>query len=168
MASSAALTTTHLPRLRQELEEWRAKQPPSQPFSKPLESIETRLDEDKYNKEHGKDVIVAFRTRPPLEHEAEQKFNANIDDSKQEHPDDNAVQKEELEFCSGISVGNADPGVFVAHVPGMKVRLIPIDVSSILIDYVRSGQAQLSRTRSSIPTSRLGLTYPTMKSINEL
>ena len=134
MASSAALTTTHLPRLRQELEEWRAKQPPSQPFSKPLDSIETRLEEDKYNKEHGKDVIVAFRTRPPLEHEAEQKFNTNSEGSKQAddavHPQDSGTQKEELEFCSGISVGNADPGVFVAHVPGMKVRLYHTDVSN--------------------------------------
>ncbi|KAI0087142.1 P-loop containing nucleoside triphosphate hydrolase protein [Irpex rosettiformis] len=124
MASSAALTTTHLPRLRQELEEWRAKQPSSQPFSKPLETIQTRLDEHKYKTERGKDVIVAFRTRPPLEHEAEQKFNISTEGSKnaQGVADlvDDGESKQELEFCSGVSVTSADPGVFVAHVPGMK------------------------------------------------
>lgn len=129
MASSAALTTTHLPRLRKELDEWRAKQPPPQAFTKTLEDIQARLDSEAYKNERGKDVIVAFRTRPPLEHEADQKFKGNAATTDQDAEDtttsgEESVQDDggELEFCAGVSVASADPGVFVAHVPGMKVR----------------------------------------------
>jgi kinesin family member 2/24 len=115
MASSAALTTTHLPQLRQELEAWREKQPSAQPFTAPLEDIVSRLNTKGISENHGKDVIVAFRTRPPLEHEAENKFHisTNADDGGEEGQ---AI----TEFCSGVSLANAEPGVFVAHVPGMK------------------------------------------------
>ncbi|KAI0821454.1 P-loop containing nucleoside triphosphate hydrolase protein [Irpex lacteus] len=127
MASSAALTTTHLPRLRKELDEWRAKQPPPQPFTKTLEDIQARLDSEAYKNERGKDVIVAFRTRPSLEHEADQKFKGNAATTGQDAKDTTTSGEEsaqddggELEFCAGVSVASADPGVFIAHVPGMK------------------------------------------------
>jgi kinesin family member 2/24 len=118
MASSAALTTTHLPRLRKELEQWRQKQPSVTPFSSLSQDITTQLGSRNLNAEQGKDVIVAFRTRPPLENEAEEKFQAATTvppGGETEAP---------VQFCPGITVTSNEPGVFVAHVPGMKVLFI--------------------------------------------
>ncbi|KAI0347911.1 P-loop containing nucleoside triphosphate hydrolase protein [Trametopsis cervina] len=106
MASSASLTTTHLPHLREELEKWRKEQPPCTPFTTPLEDIQAQ----DFTGQRGKDVNVAFRTRPPLPQEAENKFSAAA-------TEDDA---EETTFCSGVTVASAEPGIFVAHVPGMK------------------------------------------------
>ena len=39
-------------------------------------------------------------------------------------------QDEKVEFCAGITVTDAEPGTFVAHVPGYKVRF---SFSSFLI-----------------------------------
>ncbi|KAI0821443.1 P-loop containing nucleoside triphosphate hydrolase protein [Irpex lacteus] len=125
MASSAALTTTHLPRLRKELEQWRSKQPPAVPFSSPSQDILSRLALHGLQEEQGKDVIVAFRTRPPLEHEAEEKFQVSSvteapsaeEDINEHKPTDEAHKPE---FCPGITLVSGEPGVFVAHVPGMK------------------------------------------------
>lgn len=96
MASSAALTTTHLPRLRELLDQWHPGHPQ---IAQQAASNLTVQD---------KDVLVAFRTRPPLPNEAADKFPS---------PD----EAETPQFCSGISVEH--PGVFVAHVPAMKVTL---------------------------------------------
>lgn len=52
----------------------------------------------------------------PLPHEAEDKFKGEIADG-----DPTATSDVQDPFCSGISVPSAEPGVFVAHVPGMKV-----------------------------------------------
>jgi kinesin family protein 2/24 len=60
-----------------------------------------------------KDVIVAFRTRPSLPNEAGEKFHGD--------PDAEDASEAPVEFCSGISVISAEPGVCVAHVPGWKV-----------------------------------------------
>ncbi|KAJ7587026.1 P-loop containing nucleoside triphosphate hydrolase protein [Mycena floridula] len=95
MASSATLTTTHLPQLRSILKEWQAEQAPSIGF-RPMVAPEI-----------AKDVVVAFRTRPSLPNEAAEKFRA----------EDNS---DDVEFCAGITVTSAEPGIFVAHVPGMK------------------------------------------------
>ncbi|KAJ7646606.1 P-loop containing nucleoside triphosphate hydrolase protein [Roridomyces roridus] len=103
MASSATLTTTHLPQLRTILDEWNAKRPTTKGFSVPLEQFQ-------YAPNASKDVIVAFRTRPPLPNEAADKF----------HAEDDAPETGPVEFCAGITVTSAEPGVFVAHVPGMK------------------------------------------------
>jgi len=105
MTSSAALTTTHLPRLRTILDEWRAAQPPNKDFES---SIQGAAPKDAL-----KDVVVAFRTRPSLPNEAAEKFQAtggSVDEA------------EKIEFCSGITVTSAEPGVFVTHTPSMNVR----------------------------------------------
>ncbi|KAK0462516.1 P-loop containing nucleoside triphosphate hydrolase protein [Desarmillaria tabescens] len=86
MATSATLTTTQLPRFRRLLEEWAAKQPPATGFT-PRAS---------------KDVVVAFRTRPPLPGEATSKA--------------------------------AEPGVFVAHVPGMKWSVFTLTHKEYIAD----------------------------------
>ncbi|KAI0684847.1 P-loop containing nucleoside triphosphate hydrolase protein [Cytidiella melzeri] len=122
MSSSATLTTAHLPRLQAELAKWREGQPRTLTFATPSEDITSRLG-TKTGERRGKDVIVAFRTRPPLDHEAEQKFGVS-------HPDPEVATdytapgdvegQPKFEFCSGIEAASAEPGVFVAHVPGMK------------------------------------------------
>lgn len=115
MASSATLTTTHLPQLRSILQEWQEQQPSSKGFTTPIRDA-TGEEGENYCHDSGKDIIVAFRTRPSLENEADEKFTV-----VSEGPESKADRKR-VEFCSGISVTNAEPGVFVAHVPGMKVR----------------------------------------------
>ncbi|KAI0686703.1 P-loop containing nucleoside triphosphate hydrolase protein [Cytidiella melzeri] len=118
MASSAALTTTHLPRLREELEQWRMKQPLTAPFSSSLHDISCRTDVINPVEGQEKDVIVAFRTRPPLEHEAEEKFNTTVPSSV---PFTHAIEAaSKVDFCPGITLTSNEPGIFVAHVPGMK------------------------------------------------
>ncbi|KAK0240830.1 P-loop containing nucleoside triphosphate hydrolase protein [Armillaria nabsnona] len=104
MATSATLTTTQLPHFRSLLEEWLAKQPPATGFSVPFEDIAK-------TPRASKDVVVAFRTGPPLPGEAAGKFQSTPADRE----DDASV-----EVCIGITVKSAEPGVFVAHVPGMK------------------------------------------------
>lgn len=123
MASSASLTTTHLPRLRTELQDWTAKQKPTNGFSVPLAEIGNAVSAST-NTKAGKDVIVAFRTRPPLENEAENKFKASdaYGAFRKGGEENQAPVEPAAEFCSGISVASAEPGVFVAHVPGFKVR----------------------------------------------
>ena len=75
--SSAALTTTHLPQLRGTLDEWREKQPAPKPFTAGRQDLATRLaDENAVGAKEGKDIVVAFRTRPSLPNEAEEKFHA--------------------------------------------------------------------------------------------
>ncbi|CCM02975.1 uncharacterized protein FIBRA_05090 [Fibroporia radiculosa] len=127
MASSAALTTTHLPQLRAELADWRQKQPSQASFttSLPVSSVSNTLDTTV-----GKNVIVAFRTRPPLENEAETKFSVFERDLGENAPESADQEEEDLKptdvaegqpaFCAGISVTAAEPGEFVAHVPGWK------------------------------------------------
>lgn len=114
--SSAALTTAQLPRLRALLADWHATQPAPNPFDRSLDSIQTRfaqnLGEGKLN-DDAKDIVVAFRTRPPLENEAATKFAQDGAD-----PDADAAT---AEFCAGITLTSAEPGMFVAHTPGMKV-----------------------------------------------
>lgn len=117
MASSAALTTTHLPQLRGLLNDWERKQPPSKGFVNPVRA-ERSTDHDDNTSTASKDVVVAFRTRPPLENEAAQKFEESQGrESESSAPQEGAP----IEFCNGISIPSAEPGVFVAHVPGMKV-----------------------------------------------
>lgn len=73
-----------------------------------------------------KDVIVAFRTRPPLDGEAEAKFEADpnmVVKGTKDTQEASSTEGEQVkvDFCPGISVRSAEPGVMVAHVPGMKV-----------------------------------------------
>ncbi|EIN08038.1 P-loop containing nucleoside triphosphate hydrolase protein [Punctularia strigosozonata HHB-11173 SS5] len=114
--SSAVLTTTQLPRLRQLLVDWEKKQPPLKPFSTSLEDIKARSERtavfgDALD-DGSKDVIVAFRTRPPLENEAATQFVTANEDAGSDPRD--------VEFCPGITVASEEPGVFVAHTPSMK------------------------------------------------
>ncbi|KAJ7760973.1 P-loop containing nucleoside triphosphate hydrolase protein [Mycena metata] len=113
MASSATLTTTHLPTLRAILDEWNQKRPATKGFLAPLAELHQSPGENA-----SKDVIVAFRTRPPLPDEAADKFHADAD--AKDAPLDADGQPAAVEFCAGITVTSAEPGVFVAHVPGMK------------------------------------------------
>ncbi|KAJ7141112.1 P-loop containing nucleoside triphosphate hydrolase protein [Mycena epipterygia] len=114
MASSAILTTTHLPTLRAILDEWNQKRPATKGFSVPL----AELQQSPPSQDASKDVIVAFRTRPPLPNEASDKFHADPD--AKDASLDAEGQAVPVEFCTGITVTSAEPGVFVAHVPGMK------------------------------------------------
>jgi kinesin family member 2/24 len=136
MASSAALTTTHLPRLRTLLQEWEQKQPALKGFVTPIKNGSEDLNDsadglqitlgDNGSKQ-SKDVIVAFRTRPPLENEAANKFKGNPDqDAESGAGGAETVKELGIEFCAGISLPNSEAGVFVAHVPGMKVSLLCI------------------------------------------
>ncbi|GJE94690.1 kinesin motor domain-containing protein [Phanerochaete sordida] len=127
MASSAALTTTHLPTLRALLDEWSAKQPPAKAFASPSQDIASRLEDEKAGEVRGKDIIVAFRTRPPLPDEAAEKFHASEDKESavvggdgEDKAGDAAEEPAKAEFCSGVTATSAEPGTFVAHVPGFK------------------------------------------------
>ena len=127
MASSASLTTTHLPTLRGLLDEWRGKQSVSAVFTAPMVDIAAKLAEKSATgAAQGKDIVVAFRTRPPLPNEAAEKFHAyeTKDTDSEGVEDEGQTQHAEaasVEFCAGVSVKNAEPGTFVAHVPGHKV-----------------------------------------------
>ncbi|KAJ6538777.1 P-loop containing nucleoside triphosphate hydrolase protein [Mycena vulgaris] len=114
MASSATLTTTHLPTLRTILDEWNQKRPAAKGFPVSL----AELQQSPPSKDASKDVIVAFRTRPSLLNEAADKFHADPD--AKDAVVDEAGQAAPVEFCAGITVASAEPGVFFAHVPGMK------------------------------------------------
>ncbi|KAJ7354537.1 P-loop containing nucleoside triphosphate hydrolase protein [Mycena albidolilacea] len=117
MATSATLTTTYLSTFRTILDEWnqnRLKISPTKGFRVPL----VELKQSPPSKDALKDVIVAFRTRPSLPNEAADKFHADPD--AKDAPVDEDGQLPAVEFCSGITVTSAEPGVFVAHVPGMK------------------------------------------------
>jgi hypothetical protein len=56
-----------------------------------------------------------------------------------------------VEFCAGITALSADPGVFVAHVPGMKV-LHSFRLSHCLLTQPCSGPVQPLRTSATRPT----------------
>lgn len=123
--SSATLTTTHLPQLRATLDEWHEKQPAPKPFTSPMQDFASRLSDDNaVGVKQGKDIVVAFRTRPPLPNEAEEKFHAS--ESKEEATSEGQTTAElsKVEFCSGVTAVSAEPGTFVCHVPGFKVRTV--------------------------------------------
>ncbi|KAF7327984.1 Kinesin-like protein [Mycena kentingensis (nom. inval.)] len=101
MASSTALTTSNLPTIRAQIAEWNAQRPDTKDFRVALADLKP------LPKEESKDILVAFRTRPPLENEAEDKFRGADEDKGPE-------------FCAGVTVTSAEPGEFFAHVPGMK------------------------------------------------
>ncbi|KAJ7104233.1 P-loop containing nucleoside triphosphate hydrolase protein [Mycena belliarum] len=112
MASSSTLTSTHLPIFRTILDEWHQKQPKS--FPVPL----AELRSPPTSKDKLKDVIVAFRTRPPLANETTDKFHADPD--VRDAIVDEAGKIPPVQFCAGITVASVEPGVFFAHIPGMK------------------------------------------------
>ncbi|KAJ6508726.1 P-loop containing nucleoside triphosphate hydrolase protein [Mycena sanguinolenta] len=88
--ASSPFTTTQLSALRTILDEWNRNR---------LETAPTKgssVQQSPPTNDALKDVIVAFRTRSPL-------------------PREPAV-----EYCPGITLTSAEPGVFVQHVPGMK------------------------------------------------
>ncbi|KAF8143350.1 P-loop containing nucleoside triphosphate hydrolase protein, partial [Mycena galopus ATCC 62051] len=93
MAASATSTTTHLATFRTILDEWnqkRLKTSTTKGFLVPLEE----LQQSPPDKNALKDVIDA--------------------------PVNEDGQLPVVEFCPGITLTSAEPGVFVAHVPGMK------------------------------------------------
>lgn len=135
MASSASLTTTHLPVFRGLLTEWEASQPAMTGF--------VTASDAQFPAESLKDVFVAFRTRPPLPSEAADKFHAiavedlAVTQSSTVNPPSSTARVPELDknlasldlsdadvFCPGISVSSAEPGVFVVHTPGLKVAIL--------------------------------------------
>ncbi|KDQ13304.1 hypothetical protein BOTBODRAFT_160588 [Botryobasidium botryosum FD-172 SS1] len=136
MASSAAHTTANLPLFRRLVSEWEAASQASQPTSQ-SGKIEPSRD-DSFARRSGKDILVAFRTRPPLPEEARCKFTAdeNIYANSRMNEEvgpqaTGAVAAEggtseapepdlDAEFCPGISVPPGVDGKMVAHVPGMK------------------------------------------------
>lgn len=149
MASSATITTTHLSTFRTIVEEWnqnRLKKSATKGFLVPL----AELQQSPLDKSASKDVIVAFRTRPPLPNEAADKFHADPD--AKDAPVDEDGQLPAVEFCSGITVTSAEPGVFVAHVPGMKVTALS-HLTERVTQPASSGRAPPS------PTSRTKRTW---------
>ena len=78
--------------------------------------------------------------RPPLEGEAKEKFIADpnflVKKAKSSKPSENVkVEGNDKEFCPGISVRSAEPGVMVAQVPGMKARLLESSEGMINVDF---------------------------------
>ncbi|EED82646.1 predicted protein [Postia placenta Mad-698-R] len=126
MASSSSLTTTHLPRLRDELAQWRAEQPTDSGFKSSLEDISNKLTNlNSLTVAPNKDIFVAFRTRPPVDEEANKKFalpqsaeESNSDTTNASNSGNATVQGSA--FCYGITATSAEPGKMAAHVPGMK------------------------------------------------
>ncbi|KAK0213292.1 P-loop containing nucleoside triphosphate hydrolase protein [Desarmillaria ectypa] len=120
MATSASLTltTTQQPYFRDILEEWAVKQPPATGFSMPFEDIANAP-------RASKDVVVAFRTRPPLPGEATGKLKPTPADGE----DDVSV-----EAYIGITVKSAEPGIFVAHVSGMKWSVFTLTHKKYIAD----------------------------------
>ncbi|KAF7376655.1 Kinesin-like protein [Mycena sanguinolenta] len=117
MATSATFTTTHLSTFRTILDDWnenKLKAGATKGFLVPL----AELQQSPPNKDALKDVVVAFRTRPPLPNEAADKFHVDAD--AKDAPVDEEGQVPVVEYCPGITLTSAEPGVFVAHVPGMK------------------------------------------------
>ncbi|KAJ7483319.1 P-loop containing nucleoside triphosphate hydrolase protein [Mycena latifolia] len=99
MVSSAILTTTYLLTLRIFFEDWDQKRPVAKGFPMTLGELHQTLP----SRDASKDVILAFRTRPPLLNETAEKIHA--------YPD--ATDGE-------AQAALAEPGIFVTHVPGMK------------------------------------------------
>lgn len=94
------------------LTQWESTQPSARGFESSVDTASRRED---------KDVIVAFRTRPPLEREL-----TRFEDERPPSPDADASVSEPVtidNFKPGIAVTSAEPGVMVAHVPGMKVHI---------------------------------------------
>lgn len=90
-----------------------------------MQDFASRLsDENAVGAKDGKDIVVAFRTRPPLPNEAQEKFHAS--ESKEEDTPEGQTTAElsKVEFCSGVTAASAEPGTFVCHVPGFKVRTV--------------------------------------------
>ncbi len=112
MAASATEVTTHLSTFRGLLKEWSDAQPPMKGFASPLGQEQAQ-----------KNIVVAFRTRPPLDGEAETKFHA-LEDQQ----DEDEKEKHDSQPCLGVTPMSAEPGVFVAHVPCKKVRYALIAV----------------------------------------
>ncbi|KZT41875.1 P-loop containing nucleoside triphosphate hydrolase protein [Sistotremastrum suecicum HHB10207 ss-3] len=91
------------------LTQWENTQPPARGFESSVDTASRRED---------KDVIVAFRTRPPLERELIRFESEKSPASDAESDVSEPVTVEN--FKAGINVISAEPGVMVAHVPGMK------------------------------------------------
>lgn len=130
MASSSSLTITHLPRLRDELAQWRAEQPTDSGFKSSLEDISNKLTNlNSLTVAPNKDIFVAFRTRPPVDEEANEKFA--LPQSAEESNSGNATVQGSA-FCYGSTATSAEPGKMVAHVPGMKVSAHNVRVGKVL------------------------------------
>lgn len=142
--ASALLTTSNLPRFRKMIVDWEAKQTPPTGFSTPLSSlglsslesaadIAQGSDSGMVQGRESKEVLVAFRTRPPLPGEAEEKFQSlesmvykgaplgEVAAAKRKQRDEEEAELAKIKFCPGLTVRSAEPGVVIAHVPAMKV-----------------------------------------------
>ncbi|KZT03926.1 P-loop containing nucleoside triphosphate hydrolase protein [Laetiporus sulphureus 93-53] len=129
-ASIAALKASSLPDLQAKVVGWRQKQQPDPGFKTSLTDISNQLTSGNVLDEvEGKDVYVAFRTRPPLENEFQANF-ATLESEDEENAEDptrwsdkgsesHAPEKFTI-FCPGVTLTSSEPGEFVAHVPGWK------------------------------------------------
>jgi len=102
MSLSPVQLATHLPRIRELIEEWKSKN--TKGTSTPKDTDPSIVPSD---------VILAFRTRPILPGEGEMLV-------EQVRDQENAIKPEDL-ICSGITVQSGEPGIMVAHLPAMKV-----------------------------------------------
>jgi hypothetical protein len=56
--------------------------------------------------------------------EATDNFKGKPDDDQVSQPISvDAIKNVTVKFCGSISIGSAEPGVFVVHVPGIKICL---------------------------------------------
>src|ERR1700761_1347018 len=124
MSLSAQQTTAKLSFFHKLVAEWETKNANTSGFAEEGDVVGGERD--------GKDVVVAFRTRPPLDQEFErferEKAEVEVPSGSEEGATAGGGQSKEEgslkdTYRSGISVVSAQPGVMVAHVPGMKVCL---------------------------------------------
>ncbi|EJD50162.1 P-loop containing nucleoside triphosphate hydrolase protein [Auricularia subglabra TFB-10046 SS5] len=101
MALSVRQTSAALPILRGLLAEWKQER-----------VSDTDLDD--FGPIEDKDVIVAFRTRPPLEGETAVFDPSQVADEQDE---DSTPEAPTAEFLAGVTVTSARPGVMYTHVP---------------------------------------------------
>ncbi|TFK33530.1 P-loop containing nucleoside triphosphate hydrolase protein [Crucibulum laeve] len=107
MSLSATQISASLPRIRELLDNWK---------SSPSVESKEKGNEPKQATTTGREVIVAFRTRPTLSWEAAMLAEQVRMTSDQQIEKD----QEESLLCSGITMVDQNPGVTVAHVPTMK------------------------------------------------
>ncbi|KAH7105093.1 P-loop containing nucleoside triphosphate hydrolase protein [Auriculariales sp. MPI-PUGE-AT-0066] len=104
MALSVQRTTSAIPALRLLLDEWDVDQAKLEVSNGTGPDTSLALLKDK-------DVVVAFRTRPPLADETRM-FEGEVEDPEQ--------PSKQAEFLRGVTVRTFQPVSFVAHVPSVS------------------------------------------------
>lgn len=115
MSISAASITARLAYFQSLVSKWESRQPAPLPFPSSADTLKGGSERE------GKDVVVALRTRPSLDSEAKRFQPDDAETAAIQPSGEDGVASPSSSFCTGITVRSAEPGVMVAHVPGMKV-----------------------------------------------